>query len=151
MSAPLGATLHSVKGVDGVRFAVWAPQAVGVDVCLFDTATGPQTRRIALRPAGNGLWQTFVPGLAAGQLYGLRADGPWQPETGHRFNPARLLLDPWARALAGDTTRLALQTGHAVADPLRPGPYSMPRHGWPPFSSISPIRPNGMPETSTSQ
>jgi glycogen operon protein len=121
MSAPLGATLHSVKGVDGVRFAVWAPQAVGVDVCLFDTATGPQTRRIALRSAGNGIWQTFVPGLAAGQLYGLRADGPWQPETGHRFNPARLLLDPWARALAGDTTRLALQTGHAVADPLRPG------------------------------
>jgi glycogen debranching enzyme GlgX len=116
----LGAQSDRQGGVDGVRFAVWAPQAEGVDVCLFDTATGPQTRRLSLAPAGNGVWQTFVPGLQAGQLYGLRAHGPWQPEAGLRFNPQRLLLDPWALALVGDTTRLALQTGHAVADPLHP-------------------------------
>ena len=114
----LGAHLHTQDGRCGVRFAVWAPQAEGVDVCLFDTATGPETRRIALSDAGNSVWQTFVPGLAVGQLYGLRAHGPWQPEAGHRFNPQRLLLDPWALALVGDTSRLALQTGHAVADPL---------------------------------
>lgn len=116
----LGAHLRAQDGQRGVRFAVWAPQAEGVDVCLFDTATSPETRRIALTDAGNGVWQAFVPGLAAGQLYGLRAHGPWQPEAGHRFNPQRLLLDPWALALVGDTTRLALQTSHAADDPLHP-------------------------------
>ncbi len=116
----LGAQPCRQGDVDGVRFAVWAPQADGVAVCLFDSATGPETRRILLTDAGDGLWQAFVPGLSAGQLYGLRARGLWQPAEGHRFNPARLLLDPWALALAGDTERLALQTGHAVDDPLHP-------------------------------
>ena len=116
----LGAHLHTQDGLRGVRLAVWAPQATGVDVCLFDTATGPETRRVPLSDAGDGVWQAFVPGLAAGQLYGLRAHGPWQPEAGHRFNPQRLLLDPWALALVGDTSRLALQAGHAVDDPLHP-------------------------------
>ena len=120
MTLELGAHPCRQGDVDGVRFAVWAPQAEGVEVCLFDTASGPQTRRIALTDAGNSVWEAFVPGLRAGQLYGLRAHGPWQPEAGLRFNPQRLLLDPWALALVGDTSRLALQTGHAVADPLRP-------------------------------
>lgn len=119
-SGTMGATLGCVDGVEGVRFAVWAPQADGVDVCLFDAAGGPETWRVSLANAGNGCWNSFVPGVQAGQLYGLRAHGPWQPTSGHRFNPQRLLLDPWARALVGDTTRLALQTGHAVSDPLRP-------------------------------
>ena len=116
----LGAHLHELKGQSGVQFAVWAPQAEGLEVCLFDTATGPETRRIALAPEGNGVWQAFVPGLTAGQLYGLRASGPWVPVAGQRFNPARLLLDPWALALVGSTGQLALQAGHAVADPLHP-------------------------------
>ena len=115
-----GAHLHEQNGHSGVRFAVWAPQAEGLEVCLFDTATGPETQRIVLANAGNGVWQAFVPGLSAGQLYGLRAHGPWAPEAGHRFNPARLLLDPWALALVGRTERLALQAGHTVADPLKP-------------------------------
>jgi len=116
----LGAQLHKQNGQAGVRFAVWAPEASGLEACLFDNATGPETRRIALAPTGNGVWQAFAPGLAAGQLYGLRASGPWRPEAGHRFNPAKLLIDPWAQALVGDTERLALQTGHTVADPWHP-------------------------------
>ncbi|MBE0587078.1 MAG: glycogen debranching protein GlgX, partial [Hydrogenophaga sp.] len=120
LAPALGAHLHEKNGQNGVRFAVWAPQAESLDVCLFDTATGPETRRIALGASGNGVWETFVPGLAAGQLYGLRASGPWAPEAGHRFNPTRLLLDPWALALVGSTERLALQAGHTVADPLKP-------------------------------
>ncbi len=120
LTPELGARLHAQDGQPGVRFAVWAPQAEGVAVCLFGTATGPETRRIALSPAGNGVWQAFVAGLTAGQLYGLRASGPWNPEAGQRFNPARLLLDPWALSLVGGTARLALQTGHSVADPLHP-------------------------------
>jgi glycogen debranching enzyme GlgX len=116
----LGAHLRQQAGIDGVNFSVWAPDAHGVDLCLFEPGATSESRRVALRPAGDGLWAAFVPGLAAGQHYGLRASGPWQPEAGHRFNPARLLLDPWALALVGDTERLALQTGHACADPLHP-------------------------------
>jgi glycogen operon protein len=105
---------------DGVRFSVWAPDADGVDVCLFEPSEPIESRRVALQPVGDGVWSAMVPALGAGQLYGLRASGPWQPEAGHRFNPAHLLLDPWALALAGHTERLALQTGHACADPLHP-------------------------------
>ena len=104
----------------GVHFSVWAPDAHGVDVCLFEPGATVESKRVAMQPAGNGVWSAFVPGVGAGQLYGLRASGPWQPEAGHRFNPARLLLDPWALALVGNTDRLALQTGHACADPLHP-------------------------------
>ncbi|MBT9465715.1 glycogen debranching protein GlgX [Hydrogenophaga sp.] len=116
----LGARPCSQESVDGVRFAVWAPDAHALDVCLFDPGAPVEQRRVALQPGGDGVWSAFVPGVGAGQLYGLRASGPWLPEAGHRFNPARLLLDPWALALVGDTDRLALQTGHACADPLHP-------------------------------
>ncbi|OSZ74095.1 glycogen debranching protein GlgX [Hydrogenophaga sp. IBVHS1] len=116
----LGAQLCQREGIDGVHFSVWAPDAHGVDVCLFDPGAPLEHQRVAMQPTGDGIWATFVPGLAAGQLYGLRASGPWRPEAGHRFNPARLLLDPWALALVGNTERLALQTGHACADPLHP-------------------------------
>ncbi len=119
-SPALGASLCDRDGVAGVCFSVWAPEADGLEVCLFDTVAGPQTARLPLVDAGNGLWQGFAPGRQAGQLYGLRAHGPWQPEADMRFNPQRLLLDPWALALVGDTSRLALQTGHACHDPLQP-------------------------------
>ena len=119
-SPALGAHLCHQAGEDGVHFSVWAPDAHGVDVCLFEAGAAAEHRRVALQPAGDGVWAAFIRGVGAGQLYGLRASGPWQPEAGHRFNPARLLLDPWALALVGSTDRLALQTGHACADPLHP-------------------------------
>ena len=110
-----------------MQFAVWAPHATAIWVCLFQATTGPhacETQRLQLTPGDDGVWATFVPGVAPGQLYGLRADGPWQPEAGHRFNPQRLLLDPWALALVGPAgeafERLALQTGHACANPQQP-------------------------------
>ncbi len=115
----LGAHLHQRPDHSGVRFTVWAPEAHAIEVELFDAVQVP-TARLALDAVGNGLWSRFVPGLTAGQLYGLRAHGPWNPDGGQRFNPARLLLDPWALALVGSTERLALQTGHAVTDPLAP-------------------------------
>ncbi|MBY0463373.1 MAG: hypothetical protein K2W33_00360, partial [Burkholderiales bacterium] len=119
---PLGATVvRDASGtVAGVNFAVWAPAATAVAVCLFQTeGTGPcagTPRQLPLHRVGNGVWAAFAPGVLPGQLYGLRADGPWQPDAGHRFNPARLLLDPWAKALADPSgqafAQLALQTGH---------------------------------------
>jgi glycogen debranching enzyme GlgX len=119
LAPALGAQLHQQQGQTGVHFAVWAPEAHVIEVELFDAAQR-STGRVALEAAGSGLWSRFVPGLTAGQLYGLRAHGPWNPEAGQRFNPARMLLDPWALALVGGTERLALQTGHTVSDPLRP-------------------------------
>ncbi len=119
-SPALGAHLLHQRGLDGVDFSVWAPDAHGVDVCLFEPGAHVEHRRVPLQAAGDGVWASFVPGVDAGQLYGLRARGPWQPEAGHRFNPAHLLLDPWALALVGSADRLALQTGHACADPLHP-------------------------------
>jgi glycogen operon protein len=116
----LGARLACRSGVDGVQFAVWAPDAHGVDVCLFEPGAAAEHERVPLQRAGDGVWAVFVPGLAAGQLYGLRASGPWSPADGHRFNAARLLLDPWALALVGPTERLALQTCHLCTDPLHP-------------------------------
>ncbi|GLS14108.1 glycogen debranching protein GlgX [Hydrogenophaga electricum] len=116
-----GAHPGRLAGQDGTVFSVWAPHASGLAVCLFGTDAHPTgERRVALAPDGDGAWRAFVPGVGPGERYGLRADGPWQPEAGHRFNPARLLLDPWALALTGDTTRLALETGHRCADPLTP-------------------------------
>ena len=119
-SPALGAHPCHQGGQEGVHFSVWAPDAHGVDVCLFEPGAPAEHHRVALQPAGDGVWAAFVPGLGAGQRYGLRASGPWAPDAGHRFNPSRLLLDPWALALVGDTERLALQTGHAVDDPLNP-------------------------------
>ncbi|HRK40284.1 MAG TPA: glycogen debranching protein GlgX [Burkholderiaceae bacterium] len=115
-ASPLGA--HVVRQADGsiagVNFAVWAPAASAVWVCLFEGAA--EQSRLALQPAGNGVWAVLAPPVRPGQLYGLRADGPWQPQAGHRFNPAKLLLDPWAKALADPSgqafAHLSLQTGH---------------------------------------
>jgi glycogen debranching enzyme GlgX len=115
----MGAQPSELDGVAGVFFSVWAPEATAVEVQLF----GPDRESagaVRLGAAGDGLWSCFVPGIGAGQAYGLRAHGPWNPEAGHRFNPARLLMDPWATGFVGDTARLALQAGHAIADPLKP-------------------------------
>jgi isoamylase len=92
--------VHLVDG--GVTVGVFASHATGVDLCLFDGA-GKETR-VPLTGPSNGIWHAFVPGLAAGQTYGLRATGPWQPKRGHRYNANKLLLDPYARGIVGELT-----------------------------------------------
>ncbi|PIE21229.1 MAG: glycogen debranching enzyme GlgX [Arachnia propionica] len=79
----------------GARFALWAPRAARVQVCF------PNDNRVDLTPHSDGIWHGFVPGVAAGQAYGFRVDGPWDPAAGLRLNPARLLVDPYARQLRG--------------------------------------------------
>jgi glycogen operon protein len=93
---PLGA--HAVSG--GVNFAVFAPDAERVSVCLFDAA-GRETGRHELRGETGGVRHGFVPGVVPGQLYGYRAAGRYDPLRGLRFNEQKLLLDPYTRALAG--------------------------------------------------
>ena len=96
---PLGATLSS----DGVNFAVFSEHATGIEICFFDRFDPRrESVRIALHGHTDGVWHGFVPGVKAGQLYGIRAHGAYAPEKGHRFNFAKLLLDPYARAIAGD-------------------------------------------------
>ena len=75
----------------GTNFAVWAPEATQVYICLFDDYG--QEIRLALPDLTLGVWHGYVPGVEPGQRYGLRADGPWDPAAGHLFNPDKLLLD----------------------------------------------------------
>jgi glycogen operon protein len=114
---PLGATWDGV----GVNFALFSEHATGVDLCLFDDPeSGVARERLSLRERTDLVWHGYVPGLAPGQLYGYRVHGPYAPERGLRFNPAKLLIDPYARALAGTLQwgdeLFGYRAGHPAAD-----------------------------------
>ncbi|MDF1792589.1 MAG: glycogen debranching protein GlgX [Thalassobaculaceae bacterium] len=85
---------------DGVNFAVFSENAARIELCLFD-ADGNDTGRVDLPERSGPIWHGYIPGLSAGCRYGYRAHGVYAPERGHRFNPNKLLLDPYARALDG--------------------------------------------------
>src|SRR3954469_9169616 len=95
---PLGATWDG----SGVNFAIFSENAEAVDLCLFDQAYGaPETVRIRLREQTDQVWHVYLPEARPGQLYGYRVSGPWDPRRGHHFNPHKLLLDPFAKAVSG--------------------------------------------------
>src|SRR6186713_2339011 len=95
---PLGPTWDG----EGVNFALFADNATAVELCLFDAATGEaEKERINLYEKTHQIWHGYIPGLKPGQLYGYRVYGPYEPENGHRFNPHKLLIDPYAKALSG--------------------------------------------------
>ncbi|MCX3059967.1 glycogen debranching protein GlgX, partial [Streptomyces beihaiensis] len=99
---PLGARYRvGPDGEAGTNFALWAGGAEAVELCLFDTEG--RERRARLTELTHEIWHGFVPGVRPGQRYGFRVHGRWDPWTGARWNPAKLLLDPYARAVdAGD-------------------------------------------------
>jgi glycogen debranching enzyme GlgX len=107
---PMGAQFTRLHESEGLNVCVFAPHARAVVICLFDADGQTETARWRLPEQSEGVWYGFVAGVAAGQLYGLRADGPWHPQAGHRFNPARLLIDPWARALVGPLDELVVRS-----------------------------------------
>jgi len=84
----------------GVNFALFSEHAERVELCLFDAAGEQEVERIELGFDGD-VWHAYLPGCAPGRIYGYRVHGPYQPQLGHRFNPNKLLLDPYARALHG--------------------------------------------------
>jgi len=94
---PLGST----PSLKGTNFALFSENATAVSVCFFDEA-GKQTDCISLRERTAFIWHGFVRNIRAGQRYGYRVEGPWEPEKGLRFNANKLLVDPYAKALTGD-------------------------------------------------
>ena len=86
----------------GVNFALFSAHATKVEVCIFDEAGETEIARIALPEYTDEVWHGFVPGLKAGARYGYRVHGPYEPLKGHRFNPNKLLLDPYAKAYVGE-------------------------------------------------
>ncbi|MEO0991275.1 MAG: glycogen debranching protein GlgX [Pseudomonadota bacterium] len=94
---PMGASLTE----EGANFAVFSQHATRVTLCLFSEDGTREVQRIDLPEHEGTIWHGHVAGIAPGQLYGLRVDGPYRPEDGHRFNWNKLLLDPYARRITG--------------------------------------------------
>jgi glycogen operon protein len=94
---PLGANWDG----EGVNFALFSEHAEKVELCLFDGRGRRETERIAMQWQTDQVWHCYLPEARPGQLYGFRAHGPYDPLNGHRFNPNKLLLDPYARDIVG--------------------------------------------------
>jgi glycogen operon protein len=121
-SAPLGAAVSA----DGVNFSIFSRRATGLDLLLFDHAqAATPSRVIHLDPAADRsyhYWHVFVPGLKAGQIYGVRAHGPYDPASGSRFDSGKVLLDPYGRAVvvpSGYTPAAAHEKGDNAATAMK--------------------------------
>jgi glycogen operon protein len=123
---PLGATPGEQAGTAGTNFAIASSVAESVTLCLFDD-TGAETQ-IPFRDNDADVWHAFVPGIGAGQAYGYRVAGPWDPGRGLRCNPAKLLLDPYARAISGSVTFGPEVLGQDETDPARPSRLDSAAH-----------------------
>lgn len=100
-SYPLGATWDG----EGTNFAIFSEYAEAVELCLFEGEdNNRETARIKLTEYENLIWHTYIPGIKPGQCYGYRVHGPYAPGEGLRFNPNKLLLDPYAKAISGTVT-----------------------------------------------
>jgi glycogen operon protein len=94
---PLGSSVRD----GGVNFALFSAHAERIELCVFDHSGSQEHARHLLTENRDGIWHGFLPGAGAGLVYGWRAYGPYAPERGHRFNPNKLLLDPYAREIVG--------------------------------------------------
>jgi isoamylase len=114
---PLGATWDG----KGVNFALYAENADGVDLCLFNSLEDDtETIKIKIKERTHHVWHIYIPDIKPRQLYGYRVYGPYDPDNGHRFNPYKLLLDPYAKAIAGTLqwhdALFGYEIGHPDAD-----------------------------------
>ena len=111
---------HVVAG--GTDFAIWAPAADAVELCLFDFRDGHWLEtKFSLAHREGPIWHGHLSGIGPGQHYGYRVYGPWRPEQGWRFNPAKILLDPYAHLIAGDVIYAPEIYGHHSLDELGNG------------------------------
>jgi len=110
---PLGATWLG----NGVNFAIFSEHATGIELCLFDNIDVPhENARVPLREQTGQVWHVFLPEVRPGQLYGYRVAGPYQPNRGLRFNDSKLLLDPYAKSIAGQINWSDEMFGYVVGD-----------------------------------
>ncbi len=86
----------------GVNFALYSQNAEAVDLCLFDEVHQKEVEVIPITEKADEVWHVFLPDVRPGQLYGYRVHGPWDPAKGHRFNPAKVLMDPYGKATMGE-------------------------------------------------
>jgi isoamylase len=104
----------------GTNFALFSAHAEKVELCLFDSHGRRQLECIAMPERTDDIWHVYLPDVVPGQIYGYRVHGPYQPEAGHRFNPNKLLLDPYAKRLAGrlvwSDAHFGYRTGSSRAD-----------------------------------
>ncbi len=110
---PQGATWDG----EGVNFAIFSEHATRVELCLFDApGDAREAERIELRERTDLIWHCYLPDVRPGQLYGFRVHGPYEPENGHRFNPHKLLVDPYAKAISGLITWSDALYGYPIGD-----------------------------------
>lgn len=116
LSYPLGATNDGL----GVNFAVFSAHASKIELCIFDSRGRKELRRYVLPECTNEVWHGYLPDVGPGLVYGYRAFGPYDPKNGHRFNPHKLLLDPYARELIGNMrwsdALCGYRIGHSKSD-----------------------------------
>ncbi len=113
-SYPLGATWDG----EGVNFALFSENATKVELCLFDERDATkETHRIPIEERTELVWHAYLPEVRPGQYYGYRVYGPYEPEQGHRFNPAKLLIDPYAKAISGTIEWSDAVFGYRIGDP----------------------------------
>ena len=111
---PLGATWDGA----GVNFALFSQNATAVDLCLFDGPDGSREfERIRIPEYTDHVWHVYLPSIRPGQLYGYRVHGPYAPEAGQRFNPNKLLMDPYAKAISGHVRWDNALFGYSIGDP----------------------------------
>ena len=110
---PMGASLTG----DGVNFAVFSAHAERIELCLFTSDGRKEMARLDIGDRDGDIWHIHVGGLTVGTVYGFRAHGPYAPERGHRFNPNKLLLDPYARALEGRLKWSDALMGYKIGSP----------------------------------
>jgi isoamylase len=109
---PLGATWDGA----GVNFTLFSENATKVELCRFDEPDGDKFSCIPLREYTDQVWHVYLPGIRPGQLYGYRVYSPYEPDEGHRFNHAKLLLDPYAKAISGDIKWSDALFGYTIGD-----------------------------------
>lgn len=112
---PLGATWDG----RGVNFSIYSENAQQIELCLFDSPeAAKESTRIVMREHTDMAWHVYLPDLRPGQLYGYRVYGPHKPEEGHRFNPNKILLDPYAKAIARRVGQSDALSGYIFGDEL---------------------------------
>ncbi len=111
---PLGAAWDG----QGVNFALFSEHASKVELCLYDSTGRHELQRVPLAGQTDQIWHAYLPEVLPGQQYGYRVHGPYAPEKGHRFNPNKLLIDPYARAIVGVPRWSDAQFGYRIGSPL---------------------------------